>query len=365
MPGISDFSLPSYLAPPTQAQEAQLGMERQQQEFAQAQILQKGFERMQKKVAMAKVMGQAAELQAAGVDPEEARSQALLRSGRGLFDTPEEWNKVSTELEDSISRKRATKAFHEEIQHSLAEKDPETGALPDPQDVLARAWAKWGPEIAGGKSFVPYVNTAMRIGMQKQALSEKGKEFQQREQRIRELREAGLDLGYTQEAGRQERFEEPSANVKLQQKEASERAAEAQAATTEREQARLLSQDKTLIDLRKRREDLQKKIDARASGPSPLEKIAGVVPGASKIGVGEEAFGKQTSKMMLDLEELDGRIQKRENEITKRLKGSAPSSTKPAKGGRIRVKRDDGTTGTIDESLRGLAEKTPGWTILE
>jgi hypothetical protein len=167
---LSQFQVPSYLEPPSQGEQAQLGMEQSRMEAQQAEMLQRGFERMQKKVTMARVMGEAQVWQAAGADPEEARSLALLKNGKGLFDTPEEWNRVSTELEDSIARKRATKAFHEEIQHGLAQPD-ENGNLPDPQDVLRDAWMKWGPEISGKAGFQPFINTQTRAAVSRERIA--------------------------------------------------------------------------------------------------------------------------------------------------------------------------------------------------
>jgi hypothetical protein len=199
---LSQFQVPSYLEPPSQGEQAQLGMEQSRMEAQQAEMLQRGFERMQKKVTMARVMGEAQVWQAAGADPEEARSLALLKNGKGLFDTPEEWNRVSTELEDSIARKRATKAFHEEIQHGLAQPD-ENGNLPDPQEVLTIAWMKWGPEISGKGGIQPFINAQTRARTASDALTEKRTEFQQRQQRLAkmesdktDLSQQNIDLGY-------------------------------------------------------------------------------------------------------------------------------------------------------------------------
>lgn len=187
MPGLADFSVPSYDQPPSPAQAEQLGMERNRLEMEQAQILQRGFEKMQKKVAMARVMGDAAELQAAGLDPEEARSQALLKSGRGLFDSVEEWNKVSTNLEDSIARKRATQAFHHEVQNLIADGK-------DPQDALASAYAIWGPEIAGRTGIQPFINAQTRASTAAKSLTEKRDEFLKNQERLKTLEADKTDL---------------------------------------------------------------------------------------------------------------------------------------------------------------------------
>lgn len=104
----------------------------------------------------------------------------------------------------------------------------------------------------------------------------------------------------------------------------------AEAGKNQREAERLLSTDRTLLDLRKRREDLQKKVDARSGGASPLSKLAGKVPGAASIGIGEEAFNQETQKLTLDLQELDARIAQREAKITSGLMGGKqPQSEKP------------------------------------
>ena len=263
MAGLADMEVPSYLQPPSQAQGEQLAMEHNQQEMQQAQILQKGFERMQKKVAMAKVMGDAAELQAAGKDPQEARSLAILKSGRGLFDTPEEWNKVSTELENSISQKKAVKAFHDEIDQELSQPD-ENGNYPDPNEVLPRLWAKHGMNFLKG-NFNPVVSQMVRSKTQDKTLQEKAREADQTSKRI-EARDAWrkmqgeekiglenqkLDLGYAQEAGRNERYQTPSANVQAQQeganKRASDKASQPTASQKERaDYAKLVRDEKDL-----------------------------------------------------------------------------------------------------------------------
>lgn len=220
MAGLADFSVPSYLQPPSPAQKQQLDIERGQLEMQQAEMLQKGFEKMQKRVTMAKVVGDANVLQASGMDPEEARSLAVLHHGQALFDTPEEWNKVSTELEDAISRKRALKAFKEDVEKGMARTD-ENGQHPDPNEILTEAWMKHGAELSG-KGFAPFVTSQTRAAIAAKTLQERRDEFLKREERLKtrdeeisKLRERGLGIQAgmleqrkTEEAGRGKRFEE-------------------------------------------------------------------------------------------------------------------------------------------------------------
>lgn len=209
MPLPAEISIPGYLEPPSQAQ-------REQMDMAQQQLREKAAVQMQRRIAMAKLMGDANQLQAAGLDPTEARQQALVKNAPSLFpDDPETMLHVTTQVQTALARKKAIQDYKDELASGIAQKL-------NPEEAAARAWAKYGPDISTAGFFPGLTRlqtTQEQIDLRKQQMAQQQEEFKAREERIKtlkaqELGQKGLELGERtriadqSEAGRQQRFQE-------------------------------------------------------------------------------------------------------------------------------------------------------------
>lgn len=346
MAGLADFEVPSYLQPISPVQQAQINVEtanvgiraaeQQQQARMQQQLMQQRdiemkqrlSDIMERKQTMAKIQADAMRYSAMpNMDPQSALDHAMLDNAGSIWkDHPESMAQGTEALMKRIRHHDAVGQFRADSNALLSKINPKTGEKYTQEEATMEAYWK---NIGDLDETATAPGALIGTQISRFETAEWHRAMQERLRKQFEESEAGRQKRFEEgEAGRQKRFQEGEKGKESRQ-------GEAEKGKDERETQRLLSIDKTLIDLRKRREDLQKKLDARAVGPSPMEKLAGSVPGASKLGIGTEAFDKQTKKMEDDLEKLDTRIAESEAKI--RGKSSQPTIPKATTGQSVRL----------------------------
>lgn len=204
---MPDYSLPSYLEPPSPAQAEQLAIQKNEQETRQAQIFQTLFDRMQKRVAFTQMVGRANELQAAGIDPQDAKDQAFIDAAPKLFSgQPGEYASYVDQVSTRLQKRRAVREYKDKVQELTQTVNPETGENYTPLEATSAAWALKGPEISGNAGIGGFLGAQTRAETAKDSLKERSRHNKEMEdvakkraEDIQAAREAGLGFKYFKE----------------------------------------------------------------------------------------------------------------------------------------------------------------------
>lgn len=169
MPGLADFEVPSFIKPPSPAEAQQLAMERERLAIASQEAADKMFERMQRRVAFTKMMGESKTMQASGVDPMTARSQAFLNNADKLYmGDPDGYQRATDAVQGAMDQRAAQREFQDYMQQRIKD-----GV--DPGDALFEGWSKFGPRISK-TAFSGYTGAYLRGQSSAATLAERQRE---------------------------------------------------------------------------------------------------------------------------------------------------------------------------------------------
>lgn len=135
-----EFSVPSWIQPPSPAQKEELDLQRQAQHDREAVMLQQSFDRAQRRAVVARMQGDVNASIASGADPMEARARTLYNYAPQLFrDNPEMADEVQTKIETGIRRRQAMQKYRSDLAELTAKQNEDGSPMYTQEDAMAKA----------------------------------------------------------------------------------------------------------------------------------------------------------------------------------------------------------------------------------